>query len=238
MEYLEAAIILKRLISKTNSLLLKEYTSGIMNKNIMLIRSNFGNEIEVNMKSYTNQVIKTHLEEYANSEAFVISDFVSAMQDGKLCNYFVYKGYGALFDKGLVFYQFINNQNFQPIGKLEFSNLEQNIFYDVDEPKIRASKCCALETDENTAKNPSVAYLIENENEDRLLFDIQKLIYETANKVQKHKKRHFKFYIKINKFIDNTSPGFFLKLDNLQYSLTKEFNNEYPNCTFIFTTEN
>ncbi len=234
MIYLEAAIHLRKLIDKANQHLLETNNEGLKEKNNMLIRTNFGSEELVQMDSFSNNFVVTTLKEYANSEACVITDLVSMMQDGKELTYYLFKAYHSKFDKGLVYFQLIDKETLKPIGKLEFSNIEDNIFYFIESPKTEESSCNAIETDENTAKNPCIAFLIGHMDEDRLLYDIQRLIFETANNVQKHKNRKFKFFIQINRFGGKPSPEFLANIDALKELYQKKFKKVYPNSDFIF----
>lgn len=237
MDYLEAAVVLKNLLIKCNKEFLIKNKGELVNKNEMLVRSNFGKEIGINMDAFTNEFVTKTIKEY-ESEAFVMTDFVSMMQDGKELNYFLYKGYSRYFDKGLVYFQLVNKETFEAIGELEFSNLEDNIFYSVESPEFEESSCNAIETSENTTKKPCIAFLIGHMNEDRLLFDIQRLIYDTANNVQKHKNRQFKFIIQIDKFGGDASRNFLTQLDKIKQSLTQTFAPTYPNCEFVFAMDN
>lgn len=233
MDYLETAIVLKKLIAATNQELLIKNKGKFVSKNEMRVRSNFGKEINITMEAFTNEFVTKTIKEY-DSEAFVMTDFVTMMQEGKELNYFLYKGYSKSFDKGLVYFQLIDKENLEPIGPIEFSNLEDNIFYTVEGPDFEESSCNAIETKENTTKNPCIAFLIGHMNEDRLLFDIQRLIFDTANNVQKHKNRLFKFIIQIDRFGGDASPSFMNKLDKIKKSLSEIFAPEYPNCEFVF----
>ena len=51
MNYLESAIVLKNLIASTNHKLLVANKDGLSLKNQMVIRSNFGKEIEITMRN-------------------------------------------------------------------------------------------------------------------------------------------------------------------------------------------
>ncbi|GAF05371.1 hypothetical protein [Saccharicrinis fermentans] len=233
MTYLEAAIILKKMVKKANLLLLEENMNDLHTKNKLLLRSNFGNEVDLEMDAFTNEFVTTTLKQY-ESEAFVITDFVSNQQKDQEIHYFLYKGYSKYFDKGLVYFQLVNKENLQPLGGLEFSNLEDNIFYLTEAPDYEESSCNAIETKENTAKKPSIAFLIGHMNEERLLFDIQRLIYDTANNVQKHKNRQFKFTLQIDKFGGQLSENFMHELNKIRTVLENNFAIEYPNTTFLF----
>lgn len=237
MNYLEATVFLKKLIEKTNTNLLAENKNGLVEKNKMVIRSNFGKSIELKMDSFTNEFVKKTLTEY-NSEAFVITDMVSTNDTGQELTYFLYKAYHSLFDKGLVFFQVINKDTLTPVSGLQFSNLEDNIFYAVKEPNFEESSCNAIETAENTTKEPCIAFIIGHMNEERLLFDLQRLIFDTANNVQKHKNRHFKFYLQISVFGGKPSKDFLAQLASIKHTCQKHIKPAYPNSTFIFEIEN
>ncbi len=234
MNYLESAIVLKKLISKTNNSLLKTNKGKLVEANKMMLRTNFGKELELPMEAFTNNVVINTLKEY-ESEAIVISDFVTTVDpNNQEISYFLYKAYHKLFHKGLVFYQLVNKDTVEPIAGLEFSNIEDNIFFKIDEPDVEESSCNAVETAENTAKNPSIAFLIGHMDENRLLFDINRLIYETANNVQKHHNRKFTFHIQVSKFGGKASDVFFNNLNQVIKDTDKYIHKNYPNSKFIF----
>jgi len=237
MNYLESAVVLKKLIAKTNHKMLQLNSKGLVEQNMMVIRTNFGNEVEVKMDAFTNEFVNRQLGQY-ESEAFVITDLVSTVQNGHELTYFLYKGYHHLFHQGLVFFQLVNKETLKPIGNLDFSNIEDNIFYKIDTPDFEESSCNAIETAENTAKNPCIAFLIGNMNEERMLFDINRLIYETANNVQKHTNRHFKIHLQVTKFGGKPSAEFLNEIEEIKKSIDKYIKPEYPNSTFIFDLEN
>ncbi len=237
MNYLESAVVLKKLIGNTNHKMLQVNNKKLVAPNLMMIRTNFGKEIEVEMEAFTNEFVKKQLGQY-ESEAFVVTDFVTTVQDGHELTYFLYKGYHRLFHMGLVFFQLVNKETLAPIGKLEFSNIEDNIFYQVESPDFEESSCNAIETKETTVKNPAIAFLIGNMNEERLLFDINRLIYETANNVQKHKNRQFKIHLQISKFGGKPTEDFLKKIEEIKKTVDKFIKPAYPNSTFIFDLEN
>ncbi len=236
MSYLESAVVLKKLIANTNHKMLQLNKNELVTRNLMLIRTNFGKEAEVKMDAFTNEFVTKSLGEY-ESEAFVMTDFVTTTQQGQELSYFLYKGYHHLFHQGLVFFQLVDKNTFKPIGKLEFSNIEDNIFYKVKFPDFEESSCNAIETKENTAKNPCIAFLIGNMNEERLLFDINRLIYETANNVQKHKNRHFTIHLQISKFGGALSQKFLSDIEDIKNDVEKYIKPNYTNSTFIFDIE-
>ncbi len=234
MNYLESASVLKKLISKTNTNLLKTNKGKLVETNRMMLRTNFGKELDLPMEAFSNSVVINMLKQY-ESEAFVITDFVSTVDQNNLeIHYFLYKGYHKLFHKGLVYYQLVDKNTFEPIGNIEFSNIEDNIFFKVDEPDVEESSCNAIETAENTAKNPCIAFLIGHMDENRLLFDINRLIFETANNVQKHKNMKFTFHVQVSKFGGTVSEDFFKQIDKLKKDTDKYIHKNYPNSTFIF----
>ncbi|WP_068475626.1 hypothetical protein [Saccharicrinis aurantiacus] len=232
MNYLESAANLKSLIEKANIQLLASNEAKLQEPNKALLRTNFGKEVSLPMEEFTNSFVQKILSEY-ESEAIVISDFVATRENDKELHYFLYKGYHKLFNKGLVYYQLVNKATYEPIGELQFSNIEDNIFYSVEEPKDEESSCNAVETKENTVKNPSIAFLIGHMNEERLLFDINRLIFETANNVQKHKGRNFTFHIQVSKFGGTVKREFIKQLDRLKTDIDKYIHSTYPNSQFI-----
>ena len=120
---------------------------------------------------------------------------------------------------------------------MSFSNLEDNIFYQVPTQEGEESSCNAIETDENTVKEPSIAFLIGHMNEDRLLYDIQRLILETANNVQKHKGRFFKFTLQVTVFGKKPSEEFKQKLQIIHQKVDQDIKHHFENSSFIFALE-
>ncbi|MCW3806723.1 hypothetical protein [Plebeiibacterium marinum] len=237
MDYLEATVFLKQLIKETNNELLAVNKNGLVEKNRMVIRTNFGKSISTKMEAFTNEYVYKSLGEY-ESEAFVITDLVSAEANGQEITYFLYKGYHSLFDKGVVYFQMVDKNTLAPKGELDFSNLEENIFYKVEFPDVEESSCNAIETAENTAKNPSIAFLIGHMNEERLVYDINRLIFDTANNVQKHKNRHFKFTIQVSVFGSKPSANLLKEIENIKQTLKTSVHPAYPNSTFVFDVDN
>jgi hypothetical protein len=237
MDYFEAAFRLKQLIKKTNAELVKINRRKLTVKNMMVIRTNFGNEIDVHMEAFTNDFVNKKLKEYAEPEAFVITDLVTMNIEGKELTFYMYKGYHSFYTKGVVYFQLVDKESLKPIGELEYSNLEENTFYHIPVPDLEVSSCSAMETDENTTKNPSIAFLIRNMNEERLLFDIEQLVFETANNVQKHKNRSFTFFLRVSKVGGSTSVEFKEQIEKYKKLVQRYITPEYLNSTFIFDLE-
>ncbi len=233
MDHIEEAAFLKGLVRETNKKLLDINKNGLVNKNLMVVHTIFGQTLDIKMDAFTNEFVLKTLQEN-DSDTFVITDLVTIVNEGKELTYFLYKAYSTLFDKGVVYFQPINKKTFEPKGDLKFSNLEDNIFYKVEYPDIEESSCNAIETKETTVKNPSVAFLIGHMNEERLLLDIKRLIFDTANNVQKHKNRQFHFIIQISKFGGKPSEEFLYRLDDIKKMTEKHIAPEYPNSTFKF----
>ncbi len=233
MDHIEGAAFLKRIVRETNNKLLNMNKGGLVNKNLMVVHTIFGQELDIKMDAFSNEFVLKTLQEN-DSDFFVITDLVNLVHEGKELTYFLYKGYSNLFDKGVVYFQPINKKTFEPKGELKFSNLEDNIFHKVEYPDIEESSCNAIETKETTVKNPSVAFLIGHMNEERLLLDIKRLIFDTANNVQKHKNRQFHFIIQISKFGGKPSEEFLYRLEDIKKTTEKYIKAEYPNSTFVF----
>ncbi len=237
MDYLEGTAFLKRFIRETNTKLLSINSDGLINKNLMVIRTVSGEEIVIEMPEFTNEFVLQQLKKY-DTEAFVITDLVSVVHEGKQLTYFLYKGYSKLFDKGLVYFQPVKKATLEAKGDFRFSNLEENIFITVEYPDIEESSCNAIETKEHTNDKPCVAFLIGHMNEQRLILDIKRLIFDTANNVQKHTNRHFKFIVQVSKFGGKPSEEFLYRLEDIKNDMKKHIEPEFPNSTFVFELDN
>ncbi len=233
MDYLEGTAFLKRFIRETNTKLLNINKEGLVNKNLMVIRTTSGDEIDIEMSEFTNDFVLQQIKEH-NTEAFVMTDLVTLVHEGKQLTYFLYKGYSKLFDKGLVYFQTINKDTLESKGDFRFSNMEDNIFLKVEYPDIEESSCNAIETKEHSNEKPCVAFLIGHMNEDRLILDIKRLLFDTANNVQKHTDRQFKFIVQVSKFGGKPSEEFLYRLEDIKNDLKKFIEPEFPNSTFVF----
>lgn len=233
MEYLQAAIELKKLIVGSNNELLAKHRIGSDQNNMIFLKQ--ANAVkEKEMTSFTNEFVFGTIENNTNAEAFVITDLAKQNVEGKELTYFLYKGYHKLIEKGLVFFQVIDSENLKPKGDLLFSNLEDNIFFNVKTPEEEESSCNALETGEKTATSKGVAFLIGHMNENRLVYDIQRLIFDTCNNVQKHKGLKFNFVIQVSKFGGNPSQKLIEQISAIDKFTRSEVEKIYPNCTFKF----
>ena len=86
---------------------------------------------------------------YENINTFVISDFVTTINNGRKITYYLYKGYNKISDKGLVYFQLIDKETLAPTSELQFSNIEDNIFLKPEIPTTEESSCNAIETKNN-----------------------------------------------------------------------------------------
>ncbi len=234
MDYLKAALDLKELIKHTNQTVLANIANGQFEPNLMLLRSNFGQEITTKLAAFTNANVLSTLSSYGDSEAFVMTDLVRQDKKEPRMTYVLYKGYHSLLEKGQVYFHLVDDTTLHPIGDLQYSNLEGNIFYKVVAPNFEESSCNAIETDANTAKHPSIVFLIGHLNEERLFYDIQRLVVESANNVQKHKNREFEFIFSISVFGGLPSASFKAKLSELEEFMAQFFYPVFPNCQFKF----
>ena len=233
MDYFKAAVILNQLIKSTNNKLLAQYKTGIVEEKQMAIRSNFGKIIYQSVSKTNLEFVKKNIEEF-NSEAFVISDFIISHSNNSEMTYFIYKGFHKLIDKGLIFYQLVDKYNLNPIGDLQFNGFEENIFYTVDAPNFKECTYEVLERDENTIKAPSIDFMIVYKVEERLIYDLQRLIFKAANNALKHKKCMYKFHVRITALDSKISSQFIAEVEAISKTLQQILAPEYPNSTFIF----
>ncbi len=236
MEYLQASLELKKLIKEKNELILSRKT--IPGKfNFMFVNKSDGELVELDMASYTNEFVLQTLSEFPESKSFVITDVATMDVKGKQLTYWLYKAYHFEVEKGLVYYQLVDKDTFEPVGELQFSNLEDNIFYKVSAPEFEESSNNAMEADVEIPGKKSIVFLIGNMDESRLLFDIQRLIFETVNNVQRHTTLDFHFIVNVSKFNGTPSPDFLKKVKAIE-DFTKEYvTPEYPNAEFVFDIE-
>ncbi|WP_321286153.1 hypothetical protein [uncultured Sunxiuqinia sp.] len=237
MKYLKASIELKKLIEQTNELCLTKNCPVLNQRNFIVLKSDGGEEREIKMKEFSNEFLQTILEENRNSKAFVFTDLAATMVKDQKLTYFLYKGYHSEIEKGLVWFQAINGETAEPTGNLQFSNLEENVFYSVSTPDFEESTSNAMETDEQIEEGKSIVFIIGNHNEERLLHDIQRLIFDTVNNVQKHQGLKFKIILNINKFNGKPTAYFLKQLDFIKEYTHTSIQSEYPNCEFVFDLE-
>ena len=237
MEYLKAALSLLSLIKETNSKLIQDIQSSIKTPNQMLIQ--FSNEHKqlLNMETFSNDFVNSTLSKNASNEAFVITEVATMNVKGHELTYFLYKGYHSKVEKGLVFYQMFNANTFEIIGDLEFSNVEDNIFYSVEAPQVEESSCNAMETDEVIKNGKSIVFLLGHMDEQRLIYDIQRLIFDTVNNVSKHSKLSFSFIIQIARYGGTPSEMLKKQVAEIEKFTTTYVYSEYPNASFKFEYE-
>ncbi len=236
MEYLKAAISLVDFIKTCNTELLPALSKVVKSPNQMWIKSENSTR-HLMMEAFSNDFVLSALKSTNASQSFVITDVATMDVQGKTLTYILYKGYHKDIEKGLVFYQVINTQTFEPMGEIQFSNMEDNIFYQVDMPASEESSCNAMETDEVIENGKSIVFFIGHMDEQRLAYDIERLVFDTANNVTKHQKLAFKFAIHIAHYGGTPSDKLKSKVNEID-AFTREFvKPHYPNATFAFSYE-
>ncbi|MDC7220798.1 MAG: hypothetical protein PQJ59_12760 [Spirochaetales bacterium] len=237
MEYLQAALSLRSLIGESNSHLLTMTDTIPENPHLMRIKMGEENIKELVMETFSNEYVTETLNKMGDTEAFVVTDLVTMNVNGKEMTYLLYKGYHSQVEKGMVFYQIVDEKDLSPVGKLQFSNTEENIFYEIDEPGDEESSCNALETNKKDIKGKGIVFLIGHTNEERLVYDIQRLIFDTVNNVTKHPKLHFTFIINISHFGGTPSDGLKEQVKAIDELTRNEIYPLYSNVTFEFSFE-
>lgn len=237
MEYLEAAFSLISFIKETNSNILQDVKKVVEQPNKMWVKLDEEHTNELVMDTYSNDFVLTTLKESGDSEAFVMTDIASMDVKGKELNYILYKGYHSKIEKGLVFYQMFNKETLEIEGSLRLSNMEENIFYKVVTPDENESSCNAIETKHKIENGKSIAFLIGHMDEERLIYDIQRLIFDTVNNVTKHQKLKFSFIIQISRFGGSPSQELRKKVGEIEEFTKKYFYPVYPNVEFSFVYE-
>ncbi|MCU4166372.1 hypothetical protein [Carboxylicivirga caseinilyticus] len=237
MEYLKAAYSLISLIKETNLTILASTDKLVKTPNYMFIKNNDSIVQEVKMTAFCNEFVNNTLRNIP-SQAFVMTDIATMDVKGQKLTYVLYKGYHSKIEKGLVFYQLINQETFEPIESLQFSNVEDNIFYQIKAPQKEESSCNAMETDKEIKGGKSIVFFIGHMDEERLIYDIQRLIFDTVNNVKNHTKLHFEFIINISRFGGKPSADLLSKVEAIDEFTQKNLYPEYPNVTFTFEFEN
>jgi len=238
MEYLKSAIELKDFITATNQVLLSKNNGAVNIKNLIRVFLPKQDIIELEMESYTDVFVKKILESYKGNQSFVMTDVAETVIEGKSLSYYLYKGYDASIEKGLVYFQLFDKVTCQPIGTLQFSNLEDNVFYSVNAPDKDESSCNAMETEKKIEKGKNIVFLIGHMDEERLLYDIQRLIFDTVNNVQKHKAITFEFIINISKFGGKPSDDLRKQVKAIDEYTQTYVKPAFPNSTFLFEFDN
>lgn len=237
MQYLKEAIDLKKLIRKVNHLQIQKESTVLNHKNSMFLFAGDKPLAELAMEAYSNEFVNATLLKYPQTTSFVMTDLSSTMVKDQKLSYWLYKGYHTGLDKGMVYYQPIEEQSLRKLGRLQFSNLESNIFLKHEAPEFEESSANAMETDEQIEGGKAIVFLVGNMDETRLLYDIQRLIFDSANNVQNHKSLSFKFTLNINRFGGKPSDAFKEKLKEIEKFTREIVALEYANTKFVFDLE-
>lgn len=237
MKYLKSALTVVKLIEDANSKMLQQLKNNAADWNFMFIEKQGQNLASLKMDAFSNDFVVKTLGEFQKSDAFAITDLATMDVKGKNITYLLYKGYHAEMDKGIVFYQVIEPETQQPIGKLQFSNMEENIFFSFDLPDAEESSCNAMETDKEIKGGKSIVFFIGHMNEDRLLYDIQRLIMDTIHNVSKHPKLQFSFIISIARYGALPSDKLKKQVQEIATYTHECIVPIYPNTHFEFTFE-
>lgn len=234
MQYLQAAHTLKQLIRHVNHLQVQKEPSVRSHCNSMFLFSNGKPFVELEMTTYTDEFVQSALEKYPETTAFVMTDLASMIVRDRKLTYWLYKAYHVELEKGLVYYQPIDENSLVKIGSLQYSNLEQNIFFKVSAPDFEESSTNAMETDSKEEGTKSIVFLIGNFSEERLSYDIQRLIIESTSNVQNNRGLKFHFIFNISKFREKPSDGFLKELRTIEEYTTKHLLADYPNVRVSF----
>lgn len=237
MEYLKAAVSLRSLIKETNSVLLQKTDQIVDDPNHMRVKVDEDSTQNIVMEAFSDEFVNTTLNNFGDSIAFVMTDIACMNVKGQEMNYLLYKGYHSEIEKGMVFYQVIDMDTLKPQGALQFSNMEENIFYTIDAPAVEESSCNAMETDKKIENGKSIVFFIGHMDEERLTYDIQRLIFDTANNVTAHPKLNFNFTIHIARFGGSPSEELRAQVKAIEEFTRSHICPEYPNTTFQFSYE-
>lgn len=237
MQYLQAAHTLKQLLRHVNHLQIQKEPSVRSHCNSLFLFSHGKPFVELEMTSFTNSFVELALEKYPEAEALVMTDMATMMVRERPLTYWLYKAYHVGLEKGMVYYQPIDESSLAKIGSLQFSNLEPNIFFKFEAPKVEESSVNALESESDEEGVKRIVFLIGHFDEERLLFDIQRLIFDSASNVQNHKGLKFQFVLNISKFKEKPGDDFRLKLQTIQDYLPEFLSADYPNVRVSFDLE-
>ena len=237
MIYLKAALELKQLIRKVNHLQIQKESTVLEHKNSMFLFAEGKLLSERAMDEYSNEFVQATLAKYPQATSFVMTDLATTELKDRKLTYWLYKGYHIGLDKGMVYYQPIEEQNLRKVGRIQFSNLETNIFLKHQSPDFEESSANAMESDEVIEGGKAIVFLIGNMDETRLLYDIQRLIFDSVNNVQNHKSLSFKFVLNVSKFGGKPSDDFKTKLREIELYTRDQVAAEYANAQFVFDLE-
>lgn len=237
MEYLEAAWKLRSLINETNkNFLVNKQEIQESPRRMRVVTEKTGIK-ELIMDDFNNSYVRKNLKELEQPEAFVVCDIASMDIKGKTLNYILYKGYHSTMEKGWVLYQPLEEESLQPFGSLEFSNAEENIFFQVSEPDAEESTCNAMETDKVIENGKSIVFFIGHMDEERLIYDIQRLIVDTVNNVSKHPALKFEVIVQYSVYGGNVSGKFLDQIHEIDRYTREEMARFYTNISFEFIYE-
>lgn len=211
MTYLQKTKELQEFIAEINISVIRNSIVALSLPNHLFLKSeNTFSHLE--MERFSDEYIVEQIYALPGCELFAFTNMVSTQINGVAITYILYKCYSRFNENGFVYYQVVDNDNFSPIGELKFSNFEENIFFKVVPPNFEESSCNALEASESSFDNKKIVFLIGNLNEERLLFDIERLIVTTTFNSKKHSSLTFHYIISISVFGGKKSDEFDTKL--------------------------
>ncbi|WP_163717696.1 hypothetical protein [Mangrovibacterium lignilyticum] len=234
MNYLKAALELKQLIRKVNHLQTQKESTVLEHRNSMFLFFSDKPLVELKMAEFSNEFVLSTLAEYPEAYAFVMTDLAATMVKDQKLTYWLYKAYHVGLEKGMVYFQPIEEQSLIKKGRLQYSNMEENIFLKHVAPDFEESSANAMETDEQIEGGKSIVFFVGNMNEPRLVYDVQRLIFDTLNNVQNHKNLNFKFILNISRFGGKPTDDLQKQLKDIERFTKKELAKEYPNTRYVF----
>lgn len=237
MKYLESALFLRSMVLRFNNELLEKTDEIKSHPNYMRLAFGNGNTKDIIMDSFCNEFVCSTLSENENSSGFVITDLVTMQVNNMDMTYILYKAYHCEIEKGMVFYQVLNPVSMIPEGEIQFSNIEDNIFYNPLSWDVEESSCNAIENKKDNRSGKSIVFLIGHMDEKRLVYDIQRLIFDTVHNVAKHSSTEFNFLISINRFGGKASMELKNQVEDIDLFFREKFKPQYHNCSFDFVFE-
>lgn len=215
MKYLQETKELQNFITEINEKVIENKIIDSSLPNHLFLKSeNKSNHLK--MERFADDYILEQINSTPECTFLVFTNLVNTRVKGDDFTYFLYKGYSKHTHKGFVYYQVVHNEDLSPIGGLQFSNFEDNIFFKSLAPDFEESSCNAIEAVGSTATNKKIVFLIGNLNEERLLFDIEHLIVTTTFNSKKHSSFTFHYIVSISVFGHKISNDFTIKLENIK----------------------
>ncbi len=237
MKLLKSALYLRSLVQEAHMRMQKHLPYTVHPINRMFLKINPNTVHELRMEEFTNDFVHKKVLEYQNTEAFVMTDLATMDVKGKTVTYLLFKAYHVALETGMVYYQVIDASTHQAVGELQFSNPEANPFYPVKSPEIEESSCNAMETETEKKGEKHIVFFIGHMDENRLLYDIQRLIIDTVHNVSKHPKLHFSFTISIARYGAVPTPGLIKQVAEVENFTKQQVLPAFPNTSFVFTFE-